>query len=118
MSRSYKKSPARNILLQAVNLALLSDASTIVQRIATLERQVALGVDQNQISSEEMLEMLRTISLVVVENPEAVVIFNKITSNLVYKEIKQPDGTIKHELYVLGPHGEVWRWNEEERTWK
>ena len=27
MSRSYKKSPARNILLQAVNLALLSDAS-------------------------------------------------------------------------------------------
>ena len=27
MSRSYKKSPARNILLQAVNLALLGDAS-------------------------------------------------------------------------------------------
>lgn len=60
MSRSYKKSPARNILLQAVNLALLGDASTIVQRVATLERQVALGVDQNQISSEEMIEMLRT----------------------------------------------------------
>ena len=47
MSRIYKKSPARNILLQAVNLALLGDASTIVQRISTLERRVALGVDQN-----------------------------------------------------------------------
>ena len=118
MSRSYKKSPARNILLQAVNLALLGDTSTIVQRIATLERQVALGVDQNQISSEEMMEMLRTTNQTVAENPEAVVIFSKITSNPVYKEIKQPDGTINHELYVLDPHGEVWHWNEEERTWK
>ena len=60
MSRIYKKSPARNILLQAVNLALLGDTSTIVQRIATLERQVVLDADQNQISSEEMMEMLRT----------------------------------------------------------
>ena len=81
MSRIYKKSPARNILLQAVNLALLGDTSTIVQRITTLERQVALDVDQNQISSEEMIEMLRTTNQTVVENLEAVVIFNKITSN-------------------------------------
>lgn len=51
--------------------------------------------------------MLQTTNQTVVENPEAVVIFNKITGNLVYKEIKQPDGTIKHELYVLDPHGEV-----------
>lgn len=116
MSRSYKKSPARNILLQVVNLALLGDASTIVQRVATLERQVAPGTDQNQISSEEMMEMLRTTSQTVVENPGAVIIFNKITGNPVYKKIKQPDGTIKHELYVLDPHGEVWHWNEEERT--
>lgn len=118
MSRIYKKSPARNILLQAVNLALLGDTSTIVQRIATLERQVVLDADQNQISSEEMMEMLRTANQIVVENPEAVVIFNKITSNPEYKEIKQPDGTIKHELYVLDSYGEVWHWNEEERTWK
>ena len=53
------------------------------------------------------MEMLRTANQTVVENPEAVAIFNKITSNPVYKEIKQSDGTIKHELYVLDPHGEV-----------
>lgn len=118
MSRIYKKSPTRNILQQAVNLALLGDASTIVQRITTRERQVVLDAGQNQISSEEMTEMLRTANQTVVENLEAVVIFNKITSNSVYKEIRQPDGTIKHELYVLDPHGEVWHWNEEERIWK
>lgn len=60
--------------------------------------------------------MLRTASQTVAENPEAVVIFNTITGNPVYKEIKQLDGTIKHELYVLDPYGEVWHWNEEERT--
>lgn len=105
-----------NTILSAA--ALLGDASTISKRVATLERQVALGVDQNQISTEEMMEMLRTTNQTVVENPEAVVIFNKIIGNPVYKEVQQPDGTTKQELYVLDPHGEVWHWNEEERTWE
>lgn len=105
-----------NTILSAA--ALLGDASSIVDRVTTLERQVAQGVDENQISTEEMMEMLQTTNQTIVDNPEAVVVFNKFTGNPIYKDVEQPDGTIKHELYVVDPHGEVWHWNEDKLKWE
>ena len=104
-----------NTILSAA--ALVGNSQSLVSRVATLERLVAMGVDENQISSEEIMEMLRTTNQTIVANPQSVVVFNKMTGNPVVREELQPDGTTKLFTYVIDPRGETWMWDEDTLTW-
>ena len=74
-------------------------------------------VNENQISAEEMMEMLRTTNQTIVANPQSVVVFNKMTGNPVVREELQPDGSIKLFTYVIDPRGETWMWDEASLSW-
>lgn len=87
---------------------ILGNLGDIGARVETLERLVKEGVDKNQISSSEMMEMLRTTKQTIAENPLATVIFNKITGNPIVKG---------DDLYVIDPNGEVWKWDKTELKW-
>ena len=104
-----------NAILSAA--ALIGNSQSLVSRVATLERLVTLGVNENQISAEEMMEMLRTTNQTIVANPQSVVVFNKMTGNPVVREELQPDGSIKLFTYVIDPRGETWMWDEASLSW-
>lgn len=81
---------------------------TLESRLQTLEKLVNQGANLNQLSSDQMLEMLRTTNQTIKENPDAVVIFNKVTGNPVISD----DGS----FYVIAPNGTIWKFDEKSGT--
>lgn len=85
------------------------DLFSLESRLRELERKVEYGADLNNLSSDDVLNMLRTTQQTIQSDPNAAVVINMFKGNPI---------VTSNGMFVVSPDGQIWKFNEESKTWE
>ena len=63
----------------------------------------------NNLSSDDVLNMLRTTQQTIQSDPNAAVVINMFKGNPI---------VTSNGMFVVSPDGQIWKFNEESKTWE